>query len=161
MKSAIAVYFISRPSTVMIPSLLRGSVASSLSTFSRSRFFASSLGVSLVASLMSCWDAVGDPEYFGIALVGQPPVCEPGSPQPESKTRSLRRMRLSLVAHGVWAAFGWYEACNSLAMAKYANGVTASDLSLVEMANGAADSPAAGDFAPAVAPAEGTPSTDR
>jgi len=46
-------------------------------------------------------------------------------------------------------------------MAKYANGVTASDLSLVEMANGAADSPAAGDFAPAVAPAEGTPSTDR
>jgi len=56
-------------------------------------------------------------------------------------------------------------------MAKYANGVTASDLSLVEMANLATDSPAAGDsaphasaagnFAPPLAAAGGTPAADR
>jgi len=56
-------------------------------------------------------------------------------------------------------------------MAKYANGLTASDLSLVEMANLDTDSPAAGDsaphasaggnFAPPLAAAGGTPAADR
>ncbi|HXX85835.1 MAG TPA: tetratricopeptide repeat protein [Casimicrobiaceae bacterium] len=47
-------------------------------------------------------------------------------------------------------------------MGKYAKGVRASDLSLVEMANPATDSPAAaGDFAPPVGAADGSPAIDR
>ena len=52
--AATALYFIVRPFNTMLPSLLNGSWASSLSTFSRSRFFASSVGgVAGVGSLMS------------------------------------------------------------------------------------------------------------
>src|SRR5947207_13714059 len=52
MNSAIASYFNVRPSMTMLPSLLRASCARSLSTFSRKRFFGSSLPVAGVGSLM-------------------------------------------------------------------------------------------------------------
>ena len=52
MNSAIASYFNVRPSTTTLPSLLRASCARSLSTFSRNRFFGSSLPEGGVGSPM-------------------------------------------------------------------------------------------------------------
>ncbi len=60
--AATALYFSVRPLSLIDEVLLRGSVASSASTLSRSFFFASSVGGAGVGSLMACsGDEVGGP----------------------------------------------------------------------------------------------------